>query len=430
MRAKGRFSRINKAILVLSLGLFLLLSQSCSKRPVEPEPELQQQGDPEPEPEPEPVPPDRKAGSMPIIVQYHQPSNTLSDDDLVEIATRYRAVSDAKSVFTESQMARLREIRPNICIGRYLNFAAIYNPVQIELVLRNHPDWVMRDSIGQPVRSQLGLEGLLMRPNSSGWEDLLVQKATQFIGEGYDGITADEVKMCGNLPSGFTGINTETNSPYSIDEYRQHQLGLVETVKNTIGRKTLVLNNVRRGTYYFQEEPYAFLGVADGVVAEGFRGLPGWPLDRYLTEEAWIDNVEMMLDAQSRQKVIVAVIKFDKDVVNSQERLRDYELFMFTTFLMGMGDSCYYTAAISDPQDPYGNIKLYFDYWEIDLGEPLDPYESNGSHYQREYENARVLVNPTDSPAAVDLGGQFTTLEGEPVSQISMNPHTGTILLK
>jgi len=428
MKSKGRFSRINKAILVLSLGLFLLLSQSCSKRPVEPEPELQQQGDPEPEPDP----PDRRAGSMPIIVQYNQPSNTLSDDDLVEIATRYRAVSDAKTVFTAAQMARLRQVNPEITILRYRNFAAVHGDSSIQRVLDEHPEWILRDENGDPVPAHHLETGILMDPSSEGWRGHLAEKATKSVTQqGYDGLMGDVVLMVNELDPEFSGINTRTGQPYTTQEYRDDQYQIVLSVKEALGPdKLLVLNNIQRGSGYFEEEPYRFLEASNGVVAEGFRGLSRWPLDRYLTEEAWIDNVEMMLDVQSRQKAIVAVIKFDKDVVNSQERLREYELFMFTTFLMGMGDSCYYTAKIHDPEDPYSDISFYFDYWEIDLGEPLDPYESNGSHYQREFENARVLVNPTDSPATVDLGGQFTTLEGEPVSEVTLDAHAGTILLK
>jgi len=369
---------------------------------------------------------------MPIIVQYHQPSNTLSDDDLVEIATRYRAVSDAKTLFTEAQMARLREIDPEIRIFRYLNFAAVYDDTAIQRVLDLHPEWILRDENGDPMPSRLQETGIMMDPGSEGWRGYLAEKATQFVTQqGYDGLMGDVVLMVNELDPDFTGINTRTGQPYTTQEYRDDQYQIVLSVKEALGPdKLLVLNNIQRGSGYFEEEPYRFLEASNGVVAEGFRGLSRWPLDRYLTEEAWIDNVEMMLDVQSRQKAIVAVIKFDKDVVNSQERLRDYELFMFTTFLMGMGDSCYYTAKIHDPEDPYSDISLYFDYWEIDLGEPLDPYESNGSHYQREFENARVLVNPTDSPATVDLGGQFTTLEGEPVSEVTLDAHAGTILLK
>ena len=432
MKAKCYFPIMYETMLVVSLGLFLLLSQSCSKRPVEPEPELQLQEDPEPEPGPEPDPPDRRAGSMPIIVQYDQPSNTLSDDDLVEIATRYRAVSDAKTLFTAAQMARLREVNPEITILRYLNFAAVYGDTSIQRVLDEHPEWILRDENGDPMPSRLHETGMMMDPSSEGWSGYLADKATQFVTQqGYDGIMGDEVLMVNELDPEFSGINTRTGQPYTTQEYRDDQYQIVLCVKEALGSdKFLLLNNVKRGSGYFEEQPYRFLEASDGVVAEGFRGLSQWPLDRYLTEEAWIDNVEMMLDVQSRQKAIVAVIKYDKDVVSSQERLQDYNLFMFTTFLMGMGDSCYYTAAVRDPEDPYGDIKLYFDYWEIDLGEPLDRYESNGSHYKREFENARVLVNPTDSTATVDLGGDLTTLDGVMVSEITMNPHTGTILLK
>lgn len=127
---------------------------------------------------------------------------------------------------------------------------------------------------------------------------------------------------------------------------------------------------------------------------------------------------------------MVAVTKVLKEVADDQTRLRELDLFMYTTFLLGMGELSYYTSGVEDPADSLGENLLYYDYWRINVGGPLSSYEKSGSQYQREFENARVLVNPTDSNTTVDLGGRFTTLSGQAVSEITLEAHTGTILLK
>lgn len=342
-------------------------------------------------PEPEPL----KLVTAPLCFQSNQPGRSLSDSALVELARRYRMISDAKTGFTARQMARLREIRPNIQIGRYLNFAAVYNQLHINIIQREHRDWMMRDENGYPVESRLGGGGMMMRPNSEGWRNFLTEKAALFIRKGYDGIMADEVVMCGRLKRDFSGINTETDRPYTTEEYRSHQVGLVRAVKVAIAENSLVLNNVRRGIFYFDQKPYAFLGAADGVVAEGFRGYSHWSLDHHLSDAEWLANVEMMLDIQSRDKAIVAIVQIDKKVADryTRQELETYERFQYCTFLLGMRDSAYYTAHVTDP-DPHKKSLLFYRHHEIDLGEPLPGgFWKTATGYRRGFERASVIVD-------------------------------------
>jgi hypothetical protein len=68
----------------------------------------------------------------------------------------------------------------------------------------------------------------------------------------------------------------------------------------------------------------------------------------------------------------------------------------------------------------------------IDVGYPInDYYTIEGTHvYARDFSNAKVLVNPTDSSYSVSLGSSYKTLDGLTVSSVTMTSHTGAILLK
>jgi len=356
-------------------------------------------------PEQEPV----KLVAAPFCFQSMQPSNSLSDADLVELARRYRVISDGRTGFTAKQMARLREIRPEIQIVRYLNFSGVSDPLKAGLILRDRPDWVMRDAAGNPTYRRLRTTGVMLRPNSEGWKWYLVRKTSRFLVLGYDGIMADCVMMCGRLGKGFTGINTETGHPYTTEEFRRHQLELVEAVKSALGQKSLVLNNVRRGEFYFSEEPYGFLDAADGLVAEGFRGYPHSSLEQHLSEITWLDNIYMMLDVQSRNKAIVVIIKIDKEVADryTSEELRDYELFQYCTFLLGLEDFAYYTAHVTDP-DLYKKTLLFYPHHEIPLGSPTGDYEKRDGYYQREFERGTVRINLKDHTGQILTKGDRT----------------------
>ena len=417
MKTKTNAWTILKAILAVNLALLFLLFQSCGKRTTDSQ---------------APGPGGVTVNSMPIIVQYDQPSSTLSQDDLLEIATRYKAVSDNETCFSGGQRAKLRGIDPEIKLFRYLNSAAVYKDRNIEEVLSQRPDWVLRDEFGEPLSSRLHETGIMMDPASTGWRGYLVDKACQACAQkGYDGILLDEVLMVNELDPDFEGINKRTGQPYTTQEYRDDQYQTVRAMKDTIGaEKLLMLNNVKRGSGYFEEQPHRFLEASDGVVAEGFRGPAAWPLNRCLPEDEWVQNVEMMRDLETREKFIVVVTKVAKEVAGNQAQLREHDLFMYTTFLLGMGEFSYYTSGVKDEADSLGENRLYYDYWQIDVGQPLSSYEKSGSHYHREFQNARVLVNPTDSPTTVDLGTQLTTPDGKTISEVTLDPHTGTILLK
>ena len=413
-------SILNRTTSVLQLGIVLLLLHSWGTPAASTGSESKQ-------------PSGRyRINRMPLVFQSDRPARSLSDKDLIEIATRYRAVSDAKTLFTSKQMARLREINPDIKILRYLNFATVYWDKAIRRVSKEHPDWILRDKQGKPVPSRFSGTGMMINPASEDWRDYLAQQAYKVLHEkGYDGIMADEVMMAGRLPRDFEGINPQTGEPYTSEQYRGNQYKTVRAVKDRIGPdKLLIANNVKRGSGYFQEKAYRFLEACDGVVAEGFRGLAEWPLDRYLDEREWVDNIEMLLDIQTRGKIIIAAVKFRTQAIGSESQLQQYDLFMYTTFLMGMGESSYYSSTASDPTGSPDHLRLHYDYREIDLGKPLSRYQKSGSHYEREFEEGRVIVNPTESPATVYLGGDFRTLEGETVSEVTLDAHTGTILLK
>ena len=139
MKSEYRLSVIEMAALVLGLGLILWSVPSCDKRPVN----IESQYEPEQGPDPEPEPGGIRVNPMPIIVQTRGPSHTLTDDDLIRFATRYRVVSDGETLFTPEQKDRLREIDPDIGILRYLNFAAVYGDTAMQRVLEHHPDWIL-----------------------------------------------------------------------------------------------------------------------------------------------------------------------------------------------------------------------------------------------------------------------------------------------
>ena len=70
------------------------------------------------------------------------------------------------------------------------------------------------------------------------------------------------------------------------------------------------------------------------------------------------------------------------------------------------------------------------------LGQPSESYHLKGNYgganiYEREYEKALVLVNPSDSSSStINLGNNYKTLTGSSISIITLSSKEGILLQK
>ena len=97
-------------------------------------------------------------------------------------------------------------------------------------------------------------------------------------------------------------------------------------------------------------------------------------------------------------------------------------MFGLTSFLLGA----------SGPSDHIRFPGYTMDTSYIGIGYPIEDYHlrTDVSVYEREYNNALVLVNSRTSGYTVNLGGTYRTLSGSYISSIYLADHTGVILMK
>ena len=98
-----------------------------------------------------------------------------------------------------------------------------------------------------------------------------------------------------------------------------------------------------------------------------------------------------------------------------------------------------YLLAIDGPKATFGfnsihNLDGSRGYYSVfddakQLGSPTNDYYSFYSVYARDFENGKVLVNPTTSSYTVSLDQNYKTLDGETVSSVTLDGHTGVVLL-
>lgn len=367
---------------------------------------------------------------IPIATQYDDKASNLTDSDLFNLAQTYQSISDRMANFSPSQIGRLHEYNPNISVVRYLNFSCRFGDQQ-EMILRDHPDWVLRDASGNPVPAIWGAgNGITLDPANPEWRNYLIDQSYKAVTEGgYDGIMADVILMVNKLPSDFKGINPRTGQIYTTAQWRDDQYETLRLVKEKIGKdKRLVANNVRFGKGYFEEGASRFLNVVDGVVAEDFRGPSSRALDSSVSEDVWKMNVDMLIDIQSKGKSAVANVKYNEAVITDQNKKAESDRFLLATFLLGKGELSYYSSEIllSNRQ-----VKREYDpVWKTAIGIPLNIYYKKDGVYMRDFSNGKVLVNPTKFSYTVDLGGEYKTFDAMIVRKVTIAAQQGLILTK
>ncbi len=360
----------------------------------------------------------------------------LTDDDLRKIA-RYAAVNDRFCRLSPTQISKLRELHPGIFIFRYANVVS-GGPIVGQREVRSHPEWVILDSAGDPVPSGPGTRAPLLDSANEEWRTFLADRCrAMLVKGGYDGVMLDVVQMANKKPFALKGIDPATGRKYTVKSWRDAQYGLVAHLRKTLpANKLIVANSVGRGRTYFEEGASRFLEVADGIIAEGFRGPIARPLNKHLQERDWRATVDMIRDVEKRGKYFVGYTKYLKGKVKSGPDKRDSDRFWFVTFLLGMGPRSYYSAVVHDNANMHQTAESFDPQWTLALGAPTGDYKEKGGLYSRQFQHGRVLVNPTEHAIDVDLRTPLRRVglrgepTGAPIRKLKLGAHRAELLLE
>jgi hypothetical protein len=225
-----------------------------------------------------------------------------------------------------------------------------------------------------------------------------------------------------------------------VSSWPQDTAESVRYIKERLGNYLLVFN----GILWSWDEDNVLPSLTDGGMDEQFVFPPWSELPASgaagIAEKGWLIQVTELSEI-SREKIFLAQagVKLTGTLPDEEVRMQRVALFSFASFLLGKERYAYFHFAIGPGS--YQNYS-YFDYWQVRLGDPAPGASGkfhireqiNGANiYQREFEHALVLVNPSDvaGERVINLEPQtYYTLEGGPVSQVNLPEKSGIILLK
>ena len=370
----------------------------------------------------------------------------IPDADWRHLAARYSLAftlfsprAGGKDLSAENERVKwIKSLNPRL---KVLVYGSAINAANFRLPAwrrpQEHPEWFLKDEAGEWVADWEYGGALHLDPATKGWQQYVADALKDYIDRyGYDGVFLDLVTATThyvNFKKPKRTVNAN-GAVYTDSGWKDANLELLRTVRSAIGGKLLIINGCRRGTGYFQDGYGDFLDVADGMCNEGFTGWAQKP-PGFGSEADWKADVEALADCAKRGKAVLAVANVKKR--ESTEPAEQHEaLYRYITasFLLGMGQRHYlmfYAKVPGQPEDYRPGEEVLPALCNVLPGKPTGAYYQADGVYQRDFEQGKVLVNPTGRAATIALEGAWQTDKGEPVrSPLQVTEHSGVILLR
>lgn len=233
-------------------------------------------------------------------------------------------------------------------------------------------------------------------------------------------------------------VNPRTGREWTKEEIKQACIQVHNKLKESVGPKLDVANGIFHGHRFWERyDDYVDLianSPVDGFMSEGMW----WAYNgRWFTLQEWCEALDFQVWIQDN--FLTSGKLFWMDVTIEEGTLpagcTHYQMidYAFASSLLGARNHNNYVEFLKSYSrgDWFGTeIDYVQNLHSLAIGEPLSDYyriEGTGV-YARDFTNVKVLVNPTPDSSTINLGGSFKTLQGEEISVITLDNHTGVIL--
>jgi len=344
-------------------------------------------------------------------------------NDVIELMARFDLLDiDFRTV---PDVERIKALNPNIKIVCYNNLLFGDSKWDDWLEVNAHEDWFIHSLDGRRIVKPAYPYEQCMNVTNLGWRqhyaNYCLNKLAQY--PALAGIFADNV-WDGWTKEGWSDVNGNPIPPEQVPDlptFHDDMLEFLRYVKNAIGDKLLIPNTRDLTQNYVNE--------TDGMMWEGFAHAP-WHSEYFYEEDFLLQQINLLSDISQRGKFFLALSGTAIPDSPTQEDLQtahDIMLYCYACFLLG----------VNGPNASFGWNNIYskdgscgyYPEFDVSLGSPVNEYYSVGSVYARDFAGGKVLVNPTTSIYTVNLDGEYKTLDGQRVSNVTLDAHSGIILL-
>ncbi|MBI4524224.1 MAG: hypothetical protein HY695_10485 [Deltaproteobacteria bacterium] len=299
-----------------------------------------------------------------------------------------------------------------------------------EWILKNQPDWLLKDSDGRPIQGTSWSPKYWPDPANKQWQAFFVRKVNKALRESgglWDGVLLDEFLTTRTSHSASYAGSAGTQAKYTSDgAFQRAQLEFLRNVAPGLhvpiipNVESLVLNPTSEA---FKPDFFTEVQrIAGGAEAEIF-GLHAPNRHGFLEKEM----LKVYLDRAN--KTPSGKIMLLNSPTAGLEGNIERTLYVYFSYLLVAGPErqIYWTFKEGDSSIPH----FWFKEFDLDLGPPHGTMQTAGPLWKRDFANAAVLVNPNREAAAFTSKEAYFDVLGEPVrGPISLGPNSGVLLIK
>ncbi len=297
-------------------------------------------------------------------------------------------------------------------------------------ILKNHPDWLLKDSAGKPIQGASWSPKYWPDPRNKQWQEFFVKKvnkAVQSTGGLWDGVLFDEFLTSHTSHTASYNGSSAKQANYASDQaFQQAQLEFLKNVAPSLSVpiipnvESFVLNPWAQA---FNPEFFTEVQrIAGGAEAEVF--VVNAPDDHGFLDKEMID---VYLDRATRTPPgkMMLLNSAPAGLEGNIERT----LYVYFTYLLVAKPerAVYWTFKEGDSSVPHFWLKEF----DVDLGLPQGEKQVVGELWRRDFANAAVAVNPNQKEARFAFKESYVDVLGKPVqSPVLLAPHSGVLLIK
>jgi hypothetical protein len=334
----------------------------------------------------------------------------------------------------ESRIEQAKAANPNYKALIYRNVAYVYYSWTTEWNTCKSNGWLLKDKNGNYVIDSVWAGLYAVDIGSMGYQQWVANVINNWLGNYtfFDGVLADNSMYV--LESSWacwfnaTPINPRTNNPFTNAEIENASVAIENAIKTAIGNKMLVCNGLNDGACFYTYQSL-FLNILNRSSLDGVAAESCWHASwetRWKTVTEWQESVNLTSQFQGyfsnkANGAFVQVCAID-DGIPSGATETQLLLYGYCSALLTTQNDKNYLCTISKGLPDSNVLRLMQTLSSISLGSAERNYmQVSGTQvYMRNFQNVKVLVNPSNSTYKVALNGTI-------VSSVTLPAHTAEI---
>ncbi len=340
----------------------------------------------------------------------------------ITLAKEFDVIAAQSNVFSKYASA-MKAAKPNLRIIAYVN-----GMFDLTSGGTAYPSsWYAHDAKGARIRSTFG--NYLLNPGNSSWAQSVAKQCSDAIAKShYDGCFLDTLGTAPLDPGYCTGlaIDPATGKVWTQTQWLQATSTVAKTVQSSNPNAIVMDNGLADGQKYYNTS-----GSTEPLIAATHVGMVelwlrsnGTPANKFKSEAEWLQDVNMIINAQAQGYWIATTTKLWVPASSAQQAA--WEKYALASFLMAANGKAYFSFM---PNRTNSGLTYDSALEHVAIGTPTDTFKKVGSLYERTFTQGIAEVNVSGSPVTLTVAAGYRNLAGQFVTSETLPPNSGDVFV-